>query len=95
MKITLPVVYRMRQCGLNTVPQSTPVTWRLSVKSSLEKPRYIIIGFQTGKDGDQDANPSLFDNVDTMYVMLNRNRFQRFLPGEIYNAVHDRWTRRV
>ena len=49
-KSKLPVAYRMRQCDSITVPQSTSFTWRLSVKSSPEKPRYIIVGFQTERD---------------------------------------------
>ena len=76
-KATLPVAYRMRQCDAISVPQSTSFTWRLSVKSSPEKPRYIIVGFQTGKDGDQEQNPSIFDNVDVsnMYATLNSTRY--------------------
>ena len=76
-KTVLPVAYRMRQCDSITVPQSTSFTWRLSVKSSPEKPRYIIVGFQTDKDVDQEQNPSIFDNVNVrnMYVMLNSTRY--------------------
>ena len=82
-KSTLPVAYRMRQCDSISVPQSTNFTWRLSVKSSPEKPRYIIVGFQTDKDNDQEKNPSIFDNVDVknMYVMLNSTRY----PAVDYN----------
>ena len=72
------VAYRMRQCDAISVPQSTSFTWRLSVKSSPEKPRYyIIVGFQTGKVGDQGQNPSIFDNVDVsnMYATLNSTRY--------------------
>ena len=35
------------------VPEWTSFKWRLSVKTAPEKPRFIIVGFQTGKDGDQ------------------------------------------
>ena len=82
-KATLPVAYRMRQCDSISVPQSTSFTWRLSVKSSPEKPRYIIVGFQTGKDDDQEQNPSIFDNVDVsnMYATLNSTRY----PAVDYN----------
>ena len=73
----------MRQCDSITVQQSTSFTLRLSVKSSPEKPRYVIVGFQTDKDSDQEKNPSLFDNVDVrnMYVMLNSTRY----PAVDYN----------
>ena len=82
-KSKLPVAYRMRQCDSITVPQSTNFTWRLSVKSAPEKPRYIIVGFQTAKGGDQEKNPSVFDNVDVrnMYVTLNSTRY----PAVDYN----------
>ena len=36
-----------------SVPESTSFTWRLSVKTAPEKPRFIIVGFQTAKDGDE------------------------------------------
>ena len=76
-KTTIPVAYRMRQCDAISVPQTTNFTWRLTVKSSPEKPRYIIVGFQTGKDSDQEQNPSIFDNVDVrnMYATLNSTRY--------------------
>lgn len=82
-KATLPVAYRARQCDTITVPQSTTFSWRLSVKTSPEKPRYIIVGFQTDKDGSQEANPSIFDHCDlkNMYIMLNQERY----PAVDYN----------
>lgn len=82
-KATLPVAYRARHCDTITVPQSTTFSWRLSVKTSPEKPRYIIIGFQTNRDGNQEANPSIFDHCDlkNMYVMMNQERY----PAIDYN----------
>ena len=44
---TLPAAYRMTQCDSIVVPQSTSFTWRLSVKSSPEVPRFSTVGFQT------------------------------------------------
>ena len=52
-KIKVAVAYRTRQCDMLSVPESTSFTWRLSVKTTPEKPRFIIAGFQTAKDGDQ------------------------------------------
>ncbi|XP_065665690.1 uncharacterized protein LOC136087112 [Hydra vulgaris] len=51
-KVTLPVSFRQRQCDSISVPQANTFSWRLSVKSSPNKPRYIIVGFQTNKSGD-------------------------------------------
>ena len=58
-------------------PESTSFTWRLSVKTAPEKPRFIIVGFQTAKDGDQTNNPSTFDHVNpkNAYVTLNSDRY--------------------
>ena len=82
-KEKLPVGYRMIQCDTASVPNTTPFSWRLSFKSSPEVPRFIIVGFQTGKSGNQEQNPSLFDNVNVsnIYVMLNSIRY----PTADYN----------
>ena len=46
-KEKIPVGYRMIQCDSASIPQnSTSFGWRLSVKSSPEVPRFIIVGFQ-------------------------------------------------
>ena len=82
-KEKLPVGYRMIQCDTASIPQATSFSWRLSVKSSPEVPRFIIVGFQTNKSGDQEANHSIFDNVNVsnIYVMLNSIRY----PTADYN----------
>ena len=43
-----------------------------SVKTAPEKPTFIIVGFQTAKDGNQTKNPSTFDHVNlkNAYVTL-------------------------
>ena len=76
-KEKIPVGYRMLQCDSASVPQARSFSWRLSVKSSPEIPRYIIIGFQAGKSGNQQQNPSIFDNanISNIYAMLNSTRY--------------------
>ena len=76
-KEKIPVGYRMLQCDSATVPQSRSFSWRLSVKSSPEVPRFIIIGFQTGKINNQEQNPSIFNdvNITNIYAMLNSTRY--------------------
>ena len=76
-KEKIPVGYRMLQCDSASVPQARSFSWRLSVKSSPEVPRFIIIGFQSGKSNNQQQNPSIFDNVniDNIYAMLNSTRY--------------------
>ena len=83
-KEKLPVGYRMIQCDSAAIPQTTSFSWRLSVKSSPEAPRFIIVGFQTDKSNDQDENPSIFNNlnVNNIYTMLNSTRY----PTTDYNV---------
>ena len=79
----------MLQCDSASIPEnSTSFSWRLSVKSSPEVPRYIIVGFQAGKSGNQEQNPSIFDNVNVsnIYVMLNSTRY----PTVDYNIDFDK-----
>ena len=82
-KEKISVGYRMIQCDSASIPQAIAFSWRLSVKSSPEVPRFIIVGFQTNKIGNQKTNPSLFDNVNVsnIYVMLNSMRY----PTADYN----------
>ena len=82
-KVKVPVAYRTRQCDMLSVPESTSFTWRLSVKTAPNKTRFIIVCFQTDKDGDQTKNPSTFDHVNlrNAYVMLNSDRY----PAVDYN----------
>ena len=83
-KEKIPVGYRMIQCDSASIPQNTTsFSWRLSVKSSPEVPRFIIVGFHSGKSNIQTENPSLFDNigVSNIYAMLNSVRY----PTADYN----------
>ena len=82
-KKKLPVGYRMIQCDSISVPQTTSFTWRLSVKSSPDVPRFIIVGIQTNKIGNQRQNPSIFNHagVKNIYAMLNSTRY----PAVDYN----------
>ena len=57
-KEKIPVGYRMLQCDSTQVPENQKTfTWRLGVKSSPDIPRFIIIGFQSGKNNLQEQNP--------------------------------------
>ena len=82
-KEKLPVGYRMTQCDTSSIPAVNSFSWRLSIKSSPEVPRFIIVGFQSNKINNQEQNPSIFDNVrvSNIYVMLNSVRY----PKSDYN----------
>ena len=66
----------MIQCTTAPIPQTSSFSWRLSVRSS-EVPRFIIVGFQTDKNNNQEQNPSVFDNLNVrnIYAMLNSNKY--------------------
>ena len=76
-KVDVPFSFRARQCDTIAVPVPNTFSWRLSARSADERPRYVIVGFQTNKDGSQELNPSVFDHCDlkNMYVTLNSERY--------------------
>ena len=77
-KEKLPVGYRMLQCDTSQVPTNQKsFTWRLGVKSSPDIPRFIIVGFQSDKNNNQEQNPAIFDHlyVRNIYVTLNAKRY--------------------
>ena len=82
-KVDVPFSFRSRQCDTIAVPVSNTFSWRLSARSASERPRYVIVGFQTNKDGSQELNPSIFDYCDlkNMYVTLNSEKY----PAVDYN----------
>ena len=76
-KITIPMAFRARTSEQITLTQTQQFTWRLSVTGGIEKPRWIIVGFQTDKTDTQIQNPAVFDNLDltNAYVTLNSERY--------------------
>ena len=77
-KEKIPVGYRMLQCDTSQVPTNQKsFTWRLGVKSSPDIPRFIIVGFQSGRNNNQEQNPAIFDHlyIRNIYVTLNAKRY--------------------
>ena len=83
-KETLAVGFRMRQCATIGLPAAQTYGWSIGVKSSPGKPRFMLIGLQTGKANLETANSALFDHcsVTNMYVLLNNVRY----PAIDFNA---------
>ena len=46
-KVTIPISFRAKSCEQIALTQKQNYTWRLSVTGGVDKPRYIIIAFQT------------------------------------------------
>ena len=77
-KEKIPVGYRMLQCDSTQVSEgNSTFTCRFGVKSSPDIPRFIIVGFQSGKNNNQTQNPAIFDHllVRNIYVTLNAKRY--------------------
>ena len=76
-KETLEVGYRMLQCVIASVPQTTLFTWDLKRTESTEVLHFIIVGFQTNKRNNQRQNPTIFNNVgfNNIYVKLNSKKY--------------------
>ena len=76
-KVTIPLGFRARTSEQTTLAQTFNPTWRLSVTGGVEKPRWIIIGFQTNRIDTQLQNPAVFDHLSlkNAYVTLNSERY--------------------
>ena len=76
-KVTIPLGFRVRTSEQTTLAQTFNPTWRLSVTGGVEKPRWIIIGFQTSRIDTQLQNPAVFDHLSlkNAYVTLNSERY--------------------
>jgi len=55
-------------------------SWALGVKSGTEKPRWVLVAFQTDRAESHTANPALFDHVQVknIYAELNKVRYPMF-----------------
>lgn len=56
-----------------SLPSSKFQTWTVKTSSMLEKPRYVILGFQTDRKDSTGKNPSNFDlcNLENIKLYLN------------------------
>ena len=77
-KDVLDVAFRQRQCNTTELPAAALThIWRIGVRTAPEKPRYIIIGIQQDKSGNQEANAALFDtcHVSKMSIVMNDSEY--------------------
>ena len=73
----IPVSFRMHQCETFSLPQARSIVWRLGVSSAPEKPRWLLVGLQTDKSGNQEHNAAISNhcNLTNMQVWLNHSRY--------------------
>jgi hypothetical protein len=97
-KQLIPVSFLARSSENNTVSQARNFSWRLQVSGGVEKPRWIVIGFQTDRDDTQEQNPAVFDNlkITNIYVILNGERYPQMdtpidFPTNDYSEVYERF----
>lgn len=59
------------------IPETTKHSWAIKTAPQLETPRYIILGFQSGRKGSLSQNMSKFDAINLTDVMayLNGKRY--------------------
>lgn len=72
--ISIPVEYR--SWSLYEVPelqQTTKQSWAVKTASQLEKPRYVIVAFQTGKKVNMKENAAHFDHCQLTNLKLHLN----------------------
>jgi len=77
-KKSFPIHFSGKYCeSLEVHAGSRQLSWRVSVTSEIEKPRWIFIGFQTDRNMTQEQNFAVFDNVnlETCYVTLNSKQY--------------------
>lgn len=73
-KSPIPIAFSARQSDSTNVPQGVRNhEYKLSLGGGIEKPRWVIVGFQTDRSTTQFQNPSVFDHVNLSRVYVNLN----------------------
>lgn len=67
-----------------SAPQAKQHTWTVKTSSQSEKPRYVIVGFQTDRKNNIHSNPSHFDNVTLRNIKLYLN--SQYYPYDNING---------
>jgi len=64
-------------CEYPVLPQNTTHSWKVKTSNKLEKPRYVIIGFQTNRKNSTINSMSHFDHckIKNLKVYLNSDVF--------------------
>lgn len=71
---SIPVEYRSWELyEYPVLPATTKHSWTVKTSSQLEKPRYVIVAFQTGRKANMKTNASHFDHCKLTNVKLHLN----------------------
>ena len=76
-KQVIPVAFAARNSNSTIVSPGRQFLWGINVLAGIEKPRWIILGFQTDKIQTQEQNPAVFDhlNISNAFVTLNSVKY--------------------
>ncbi|XP_008217375.2 uncharacterized protein LOC103318043 [Nasonia vitripennis] len=71
-----PIAMSFRSCELFEYPllPATPKhVWTVKTSNQMEKPRFVVVGYQTNRKGQKAANASRFDhcNISNVKLFLN------------------------
>lgn len=68
---TIPLTFRSWQlCDLPLLQQTTTNRWNIKSCNQMEKPRYVIVGLQTGRKDNRQTSASKFDACDLQNIKL-------------------------
>lgn len=82
-KEDIAVAFRSRQCETISLPQTRNFKWNLCTHITPNMPRYVIMGFQTNREGDQTRNPAVFDHVKVSMIQALFNTYS-YLEDDCY-----------
>ena len=78
----LQAAFHSRKCNFISVQPSTDESdWRLGQNLPSERPRYVVVGFQTNRSGSQEKKPSVFDHCDLQNITVTLNGLKHPLNG--------------
>lgn len=71
------IIIPFRKWELHELPSltagSTQEIWAVKTCSAIESPRYVILGFQTGRYNNKSEDPTLFDHINISNIRLTLN----------------------
>ena len=83
-KESVILAFLNKRCETISVPQTTRLNWKLQLSGGIERPRYLVVAFQTGLFADQTSNSTIFTNVPNVldaYITLNGIRYPYTQPS--------------
>ena len=93
-KIKIDIPYRALYCESTEVPSGkSSHDWRITTQSGNVAPRWLVIGFQTARENNQEKNNAIFDHLQAtkVFVTLNSDEY----PGNATTQDYDFGTYRI